>query len=515
MPSIRAAFDRATLAFLAVLIVLTAVRIASLQLSPFGLYFDEAQYWTWSRNFDWGYFTKPPLIAWVIGATTALFGDAEWAVRLGSPLAHATAGTALYLLGRHMYGAAAGLWAGIGYLTLPGIFFSSSLISTDALLLPLWSIALLAMWRLMATRAGAWAVVLGLALGVGVLAKYAMLYFVLCTAFAAYLLPPVREALKGGRGIIAGLIALVVVTPNIIWNVQNGFATARHTIDNGRFGAADLFNVDELSEFIFGQIGVLGPVIFVILFGIAWVAWRRSSGLTDQDKFLIAYILPPFLFVSAIAFISRANVNWVAVAYPAAVVWFTGSMLAAAKGKRWLWIALLSNVAIGLTFAYIVTAMPDVANRAKGIRNAQAWEETAHLIAERARPKAGEPPFTAILVDDRTTYYELAYYWREERSAGEPLPPVRMWLLYGEAHNSAEASDPMREEEGGRVLVVHMRDDYIPWIAGDFTVFRSVETVSVPLGGGRTRDIEFSVGEGFAPATRDDAFEQRLRDRLE
>jgi len=512
MPSNRAAFDRATLAFLAVLLALTAARIVALQLSPFGLYFDEAQYWTWSRNFDWGYFTKPPLIAWVIGATTAVFGDAEWAVRLGAPIAHAIAGFALFLLGRSMYGAWAGVWAGVAYLTLPAIFFSSNIISTDALLLPLWSLALLAMWRLMATRAGAWALVLGLALGLGVLAKYAMLYFVLCTAMAAYWLPPVREALKGGRGIIAGLIAIAIVTPNIIWNINNSFATARHTIDNGRFGAADLFNLDELSEFIFGQASVLGPVMFLVMFAIAWVAWRRSSGLTDQDKFLISYILPPFLFVSAIAFISRANVNWVAVVYPAIIVWFTGSMLAAAKGKRWLWGSLVFNVAMGIGATYVLVAMPDVASRFKGVRTAQAWEQTANLIAERARPQPGEAPFSAVLVDDRTSYFELAYYWREERRAGEPLPPVRMWLLYGEAHNSAEASDPMRPEEGGRVLVVHMRPDYIPYIAGDFTVFRSVEHVSIPLGGGRTRELEFSVGEGFAPAPRDEAFEQRLRD---
>jgi hypothetical protein len=177
-----------------------------------------------------------------------------------------------------------------------------------------------------------------------------------------------------------------------------------------------------------------------------------------------------------------------------------------------VWASFLVNSAIGLVAAYVLTAMPETATRFKGVRTAIAWEETAELIAERARPQPGEAPFTAILVDDRTAYFELAYYWREERRAGEPLPPVRMWLLYGEAHNSAEASDPMRPEEGGRVLVVHMRPDYIPYIAGDFTVFRSVEHVSVPLGGGRTRELEFSVGEGFAPAPRDEVFEQRLRD---
>jgi hypothetical protein len=90
-----------------------------------------------------------------------------------------------------------------------------------------------------------------------------------------------------------------------------------------------------------------------------------------------------------------------------------------------------------------------------------------------------------------------------------------MWLLHGEAENSAEERDPMRPEEGARVLVVHQRTDYMPFVAGDFTVFRNVEHLAVPLGGGRSRDLEISVGEGFAPAVRDAAFIERVARRHE
>jgi 4-amino-4-deoxy-L-arabinose transferase-like glycosyltransferase len=510
MTPARAAFDRATLAFLGVLLVLTWLRIEALLLNPLGLYFDEAQYWMWSRTFDWGYFTKPPLIAWVIGATTALAGtDAEWAVRLGAPIAHAVAGTALFLLGRSMYGAWAGFWSGVGYLLLPGILFSSMLIATDALLLPLWSLALFAMWRMVVTRKWAWAIALGLFVGVGVLAKYAMLYFFLCSAYAAWLLPPVREALAKGRGILASLIAVAVVTPNIIWNIENGFATARHTAANAKLELGDMFHLDELFEFVFGQAGVIGPLIFLALIGLGWRALRRAEGLSTEDKFLIAYILPPFLFVSAIAFISRANANWVAVAYPAALLWVTGSLFGSVQGRRFLGFATAINIIIGVAFIFAALD-PVISNRFKGIRTARGWEETALEIAQRAAPQPGEPPFTAVMVDDRATYFELAYYWRHARRAGAPLPPVRMWVLRGSAQSSAEATDPMRPEEGGRVLVVHLRPDYLPFVAGDFTVFRTVEHLTVPLGGAINREMEISVGEGFAPVTRDEAFLQRL-----
>ena len=126
----------------------------------------------------------------------------------------------------------------------------------------------------------------------------------------------------------------------------------------------------------------------------------------------------------------------------------------------------------------------------------------------------GELPFSTVLVDDRMTYFELSYYWREARRAGAPLPPVRMWLLHGHANNSAESTDPMRPEEGGRVLVVHLTPAYLPLVATDFTTFRTVEHLTVPLGGGVNRELEISIGEGFAPLPRDEAFEARFRQQM-
>ncbi len=512
MTATRAAFDRATLAFLFVLIAITAARIVALFYIPLGLYFDEAQYWMWSRTFDWGYFTKPPLIAWVIGTTTFLAGtDAEWAVRLGAPIAHMIAASALFVLGRSMYGAWAGFWAGFGWLMLPGVWFSSSLISTDALLLPLWSIALLAMWRLVNTRAWMWAAVLGVAIGMGVQAKYAMFYFFLCTGLAAWWLEPVRAALAKGRGLLATLIALIVLSPNLIWNAQHGFVTAQHTASNAHFDAAKLFNLDELFEFVFGQAGVIGPVIFVVLIWALWRAWRRSDGLSNEEKFLIAYIIPPFIIISTIAFISRANANWAAVAYPGLLLLVTGTLFSSAAGRRTLVAATLVNLAIGAAFVGVIATYPAIANQAKGVRTARNWEETANEIARRAAVQPGELPFSAVMVDDRATYFELNYYWRHARREGAPLPPIRMWLLHGHANNSAESSDPMRPEEGGRVLVVHLTPAYLPLVATDFSSFRTVEHLTVPLGGGVNRELEISIGEGFVPLPRDAAFEERFQ----
>jgi 4-amino-4-deoxy-L-arabinose transferase-like glycosyltransferase len=512
MPLRTAVFDRATLLFLAILIGLTWLRVVGLMATPLNLHFDEAQYWAWSRTLEWGYFSKPPLIAWAIAATTNLFGNEEWAVRLASPIAQSVASLILFAFGRSMYGAWAGFWTGLAWLTLPATWLSSGIISTDALLLPLWSLALLALWRMTQTRAWTWAIVLGLAVGVGALAKYAMLYFVLCTFFAARWSKPVRLALGGGRAWVAGLITLALLAPNLYWNIEHAFATVTHTAANARL-TANFFNPGELLEFLLSQAGVIGPLFFV---GLIWLLWRtaqRASGMSDEDSFLIAFIAPPLVIISVLALLSRANANWAVAAFPAAIVWIVGSVFVGVRGRRFLAAAIAVNVAIGGVFvaAAINPQFADQIQLSNAFKRARAWDETAREIATRAIAQPGEPPFTAVLVDHRALYYELAYYWRDARRAGAPLPPVRMWVLNANPGNAAEQSDPMRAEESGHVLVVHMTPRFAPFIAGDFTVFRTVEHLTIPLGGGVNRDLELSVAEGFAPVARDAAFEARVR----
>src|SRR4051794_24778983 len=68
--------DRACLLLAACLILLAAaLRAAFLLLDcPLDLAPDEAHYWDWSRHLDWNYYSKGPLVAWIIGASCWLLG---------------------------------------------------------------------------------------------------------------------------------------------------------------------------------------------------------------------------------------------------------------------------------------------------------------------------------------------------------------------------------------------------------------------------------------------------------
>ncbi|MHA7872224.1 MAG: ArnT family glycosyltransferase, partial [Hyphococcus sp.] len=247
---------------LAALIVLG--RVALLMMSPAALGPDESQYWYWSRDLDVGYFSKPPLIAWAIAGTTALFGDSEWAVRLSAPLFHGCAAVLLYAAARRLFDETTAFWTGLAWLTLPAVSLSSFVITTDAPLLFFWSAGLFILTRIvLAERAPVPAfAALGAAIGLGLLSKYAMLYFVIALAAATAFAPAVRRALWRAPLILTAVVAIALILPNIFWNAAHDFQTVSHTAANANW-TENLFRLDGFATFLSAQLAVAGPVFFI------------------------------------------------------------------------------------------------------------------------------------------------------------------------------------------------------------------------------------------------------------
>ena len=62
---------------IAFLLALLAVRLIANIYARTELVFKEGQYWSWSRELAFGYFSKPPLLAWLIRGVTELCGNGE------------------------------------------------------------------------------------------------------------------------------------------------------------------------------------------------------------------------------------------------------------------------------------------------------------------------------------------------------------------------------------------------------------------------------------------------------
>ena len=84
------------------LLLLTLLHLWMIASGRWPLSADEAHYWEWSRRLDWSYYSKGPMVAYLIALSTRLGGHTEFWVRLPAVLlGTATAGIA-YLLARRI-----------------------------------------------------------------------------------------------------------------------------------------------------------------------------------------------------------------------------------------------------------------------------------------------------------------------------------------------------------------------------------------------------------------------------
>lgn len=502
--------DRSLRLVFAMITGLLLLRLGLVLASPLELYADEAQYWRWSTVLDWGYYSKPPMIAWVIALSTSIFGDSEWAIRILAPVLHSISAIFLYFLSRQMFGQKAGLITVVAYLLMPGIVLSSAVISTDGVLFPFFALSLLLLWRLREGQAGWVSVVgLGVAIGCGFLSKYAMLYFALGVGLTALIDMPTRRALISYKGLAAGLIALAVLSPHLIWNAANDFATVGHTVDNANL-QGELFNWDHLPEFITDQMAVFGPVSFVILIaGIVFLRPKddlvavgdKAHSIGAKRRWLACFIVPVLLIIAGQAVLSRAHANWAATAYPAASV-----LIASVVVQRRAWaIAFWAGVGLHVVMALFVAVIgmgPQSWSAAVGQDNAlkrvRGWEDLAQqlvLEAEREKP-------TAILVDEREIWHGLDYYLRDELDV-----PLILWR-YNEGAKSFAETVPMSDAIDARVLVASYRHEYRPRIKADFATWEAIGEVGVFLGHRSNgcplhRDLNLYRVSDFSPLQRD------------
>jgi 4-amino-4-deoxy-L-arabinose transferase-like glycosyltransferase len=139
-----------------------------------------------------------------------------------------------------------------------------------------WTLALWAYVNLLERPTLRWAIALGLSLGLGMLAKYAMIYFVLGMLVAAVIdrkaLAPLRSRLVW----VALGIAAIISAPNLIWVLQHNFVTFRNI--TGVVQTDKGFGIHPLAalEFFAAQFAVFGPVVFVALVGLLYRPGRAD-----------------------------------------------------------------------------------------------------------------------------------------------------------------------------------------------------------------------------------------------
>lgn len=370
------------LALIVVAVVL--VRLGVLALTPLDLFYDEAQYWFWSQDLALGYFSKPPLIAWIIAGTTSLCGDTEACVRASAPVFHGLTTLLIFGLAASIYPARTAFLAALGYLFAIGIAASSLLISTDVPLLACWITALWAFTRYVQSPGYTAAIIMGLAIAVGLNAKYAMIYFPLCVLLYLVFVSCNRNLLGQISLWFGLLIGMLGFVPNLIWNMEHDFITFTHTGENISGGGLT-FNPVSFLEFLGSQFGVAGPILFAAFLWILARNWRSRGSYADN--FLLFFCLPILLILSAQAFQSSANYNWAATAFPALIVVTTAILMERGKVawvKANLYVCVACSVLLAAASLAVLAVRPDNPIVAQtNLEDMFGWAEHAEVLDRR------------------------------------------------------------------------------------------------------------------------------------
>jgi len=393
---------------LPLLFLLTAYRIFMLTqaATAIDLYADEAYYWGWAQHFDFGYYSKPPMVAWLIMLTTSICGDSFVCIKIASPVVYFFTTLNIYFLAKELFDEKVAFYSAVAFITLPAVWLSSLIISTDVPFLFFWSLGML--FFVKALKSDSWRdwLITAVAGGGGLLSKYTMIIFVV-SAFA-YLVTSstYRHHLRNPKLYVTMTLAALIYLPNLYWNYTHEFVSFKHTEDNAHL-EGELFHPGRMFEFLGAQFGVFGP----ILFGWLLTLLPRYKTLKQNENYTLLwwFIVPFFTLILTISLLSRAHANWSAPMYVASTL-LVVSWLVLHNRKRWLAAAIGINILLGGAFYHyhdITNALGiELTRKTDPYKRVRGWEELGRQIESimKAYPDA------KLLSDDRKTMAELIYY---------------------------------------------------------------------------------------------------------
>src|SRR5213596_1854104 len=296
------------------IIALTAVRLSMLTTTD--LEFDEAHYWMWSERLAPAYFSKGPAIAFVIHASTAVFGSNEFGVRFFSPVLAAATRVLLFYFARRLFNATAGLWAVIALNVTPIFNIGAFVMTIDALSVFFWLAAMFTFWLAVEKSPNfSWYWPLsGLLIGLGFLSKYTNALELVSIVLVLALAPRLRHEFKRpGLYSLIALFALCTIPP-IVWNAQHAWLTLAHLRTRGNLEHGFGFHPVEVLSFLGQHFLAYSPFLFLALAWGVIASWRRAN---QQFKvlFLMWFGLPVFLFYLLLSLNKAAAPNWDGLAF--------------------------------------------------------------------------------------------------------------------------------------------------------------------------------------------------------
>lgn len=383
--------------------------------NPITLFYDEAYYLSWAQNPDWGYYSKPPMVGWLIALTTGLFGNGEWAVKLAAPTLYVMTSLVIFKLMLFWFNRNAAFFAGCIFLFMPLVSLNSLFITTDAPQLFFWTTAIYCFARAMDSDSWKWWILAGLVGGCGLLSKYTFVLLPVGFLVFAVWTEQGKKVLQNRKFWFACGLAVLCLLPNLYWNYLHDFISFQHTSEISKLDQK-LFNPDKLADFLSQQFLVLGPIFLGLL--LFFMFSKREKPV--QVKLLWCFFYPTIILISLQALLARANMNWAAAAYVSASM-LLGYYLATLNWRRWFVAGLAVNIVLMLAFYHFKPLTDTLGIERKWgndpFKRITGWPE----LVRTAQPYIDQYPDHKLASDSRNLLAYFGYYLAPQDFTGVAL----------------------------------------------------------------------------------------------
>lgn len=191
---------------------------------------DNIEQLIWVRSLEWGYYKHPPLPTWLLWPVVRWLGWTAWATYLLGAACTLGAFALMWSLLRAMRGEAYAATAALAGLCIT--FYNGRLYfyNHEIVLIPLVAGCAVACWKAYATRKIGWWIALGACLGLGALAKYQMAVAGLAVLLFWLSQKAWRDPMHVFGLQVAGLTALAVFAPHLIWLISHDFEPLQYAM---------------------------------------------------------------------------------------------------------------------------------------------------------------------------------------------------------------------------------------------------------------------------------------------